>query len=57
MSPPSVTGEIYCFPRHQLIFSFGRRVIYHLKGIWENIPKSISYVCLSVRLYYDFQNE
>ena len=29
--PPSVTGEVYCFPRRQLIFSFGRRVIYHLK--------------------------
>ena len=31
--PPSVTGEVYCFPRRQLIFSFGRRVIYHLKGL------------------------
>ena len=25
--PPSVTGEVYCFPRRQLIFNFGRRVI------------------------------
>ena len=33
MPPPSVTGELYCFPRRQLIFSFGRRVIYHLKGL------------------------
>ena len=32
-SPPGVTGEVYCFPRRQLIFSFGRRVIYHLKGL------------------------
>ena len=31
--PPSVTGEVYCFPRRQLIFSFGRRVIYHSKGL------------------------
>ena len=31
--PPSVTGEVYCFPRRQLIFSLGRRVIYHLKGL------------------------
>ena len=28
MPPPSVMGEVYCFPRRQLIFSF----IYHLKG-------------------------
>ena len=31
--PPSVTGEVYCFPRRQLIFRFGRRVIYHSKGL------------------------
>ena len=43
--PPSVTGEVYCFPRRQLIFSFGRRVIYHLKGLWEYNPKSIPSVC------------
>ena len=39
MPPASVTGEVYCFPRRQLIFSFGRRVIYHLKGLWEYIMK------------------
>ena len=50
-SPPSVTGEFYCFPRRQLILSFGRPVIYHLKGLWEYIPKSI----LSVCLYHDLQ--
>ena len=44
--PPSVTGEVYCFPRRQLIFSFGRRVIYHSKGLWEYIPKSIPSLCL-----------
>ena len=33
MPPPSVAGEVYCFPRRQLIFSFDRRVIYHLKGL------------------------
>ena len=33
MPPSSVTGEVYCFPRRKLIFSFDRRVIYHLKGL------------------------
>ena len=51
MPHPSVTGDVYCFPLRQLIFSFGRRVIYHLKGLWEYIPKSM----MSVRLYYDLQ--
>ena len=46
--PPSITGEVYCFPRRQLIFSFDRRVLYHLKGLWEYIPKSIPSVCPSV---------
>ena len=41
----SVTGEVYCFPRRQLNFSFDRRVIYHLKGLYEYIPKSIQSVC------------
>ena len=50
---PSVGGEVYCFPRRQLIFSFDRLkyiyiiwyiyisfdCIYHLKGLWEYIPK------------------
>ena len=45
---PGVTGEVYCFPRRQLIFSFDRRVIYHLKGLREYIPKSILSVRLSV---------
>ena len=44
-------GEVYCFPRRQLIFNFDRRVIYHLKGLWEYIPKSIPSVCL----YHDLQ--
>ena len=46
--PPSVTGEVYCNPRYQLILSFDRRVIYYLKGLWEYIPQSILSVCLSV---------
>ena len=29
MAPPSVKGEVYCFPRRRLIFRFGVRVIYH----------------------------
>ena len=33
MPPPGVTGEVYCFPRRKLIFRFGRRVIYHSKGL------------------------
>ena len=45
----SVTGEVYCFSRRQLIFSFGRRVIYyHLKGLWEYIPKLIPSVCTTI---------
>ena len=24
---PSVTGDVYCFPRQPLIFSFGRRLV------------------------------
>ena len=48
MPPPIVTGEVYCFPRRQLIFSFGRRAIYHSKGLWEYILKSITFVCPSV---------
>ena len=31
--PPSVTGEVYCFPRRQLLFIFDRRVIKYLKGL------------------------
>ena len=46
--PPSVTREVYCFPFRQLIFSFGRRVIYHSKGLWEYISKYIPSVCLCV---------
>ena len=46
--PLSVTREVYSFPRHQPIFCFGRRVIYHLKGLWEYIPKSIPSACPSV---------
>ena len=33
MPPPSLTGEVYCFSRRQLIFSYGRRVLYHSKGL------------------------
>ena len=46
---PSVMGEEYCFPRHQLIFGFDRT--FHLKGLWEYIPKLIPSVCL----YHDIQ--
>ena len=49
--PPNGVMGVYCFPRRQLIFSFGRHVIYHSKGLWEYIPKSI----LSVRLYHNLQ--
>ena len=41
-----VTGEVYCIPRRQLIFSFDRHVIYYLKSLLEYIPKSILSVCL-----------
>ena len=49
-SPPSVKGEVYCFSRRQLIFSFGRRVIYHSKSLRETFRNRFS---LSVCLYYD----
>ena len=49
-SAPSVTGEVYCFPHYQLILSIDGRVVFHLKGLWEYIPKSILSVWLSVRL-------
>ena len=47
LPPPGVTGEVYSFPCRQLIFSFGRHVMYHLKGLWEYIPKLIPSVCAS----------
>ena len=43
-------NDEYCFPRRQLISSFGRRVIYHSKGLWEYIPKLILSVCPSVAI-------
>ena len=46
--PSSVTGEVYCFPRRQLILSSRRCVIYHSKGLWQYIPKLIPSVCLSI---------
>ena len=49
--PPSVTEEVYCFPRCKLIFSFYRRVIYHLRCLREYIQKSMPSVCL----YHDLQ--
>ena len=49
-SPLCDMREVYCFPHHQLIFRFGRRVIYHSKGLSEyihsEILKSIIFVCL-----------
>ena len=51
MPSKRVTGEVYCFPHCKLIFSFGGRVTYHSKGLWEFIPKSIKSVCL----YHDHQ--
>ena len=52
--PLSVTGKVYCFPRHQLFFSFGRRVIYQSKCLWKYIPKSILSVPRSSNEYLDF---
>ena len=48
--PPSVTGEMYCFPRRQLIFSFDRRVIYIIWKVFESTNR----FCLSVP---QFSNE
>ena len=51
MPPPRVSGEVYCFPRRQLIFSIGRSIMHHSKCLCEYIPKSIPAVCL----YHDLQ--
>ena len=50
MPPPSpiVTWMVYCFPCRQLIFSFDRSGIYHLKGLLQYIPKWIPSVCPSI---------
>ena len=51
---PIVTGEVYCFPRRQLIFSFGRSVIitYIIRKVFESachyILKLIPSICPSV---------
>ena len=45
---PIVTWMVYCFPRRQLIFSFDRSGIYHLKGLLQYIPKLIPSVCPSI---------
>ena len=45
-SPAIVMEEVYCFPRRQLIFSFGWCVMY--QGLWEYIPKSIPSVCTTI---------
>ena len=49
--PPSVTGEVYCFPRRQLIFSFGRRVISFERSLW--VHSEID----SVFLYHDLHTK
>ena len=46
--PPSITREVYCFPRHRLIFRFGRRVIHHSKGLNLRVHSEIDSVCPSV---------
>ena len=38
---PILTGELYYFPPRQLIFSFGRHVLYHLR-----VHSEIDSVCL-----------
>ena len=51
MPPPSVTGKLYCFPLRQLIFSFGRCVVCHSKGLSSRVHSEINSVCL----YHDLQ--
>ena len=46
--PPYMTGDVYWFPRRQLIFSFGRRVIYNSTCLWEYILKLIPSVCTTI---------
>ena len=38
--PPSVTGEGYCFPRGQLIFSFDRHIYYIISKVFESILRN-----------------
>ena len=46
--PPSVTAEVYCFFSSPTNSSFGRRVIYHSKSLWEYISKLIPSVCTTI---------
>ena len=39
--PPGTTGEVYCFPRRQLIFSFGGHVLYHSSLIFTFLSLKI----------------
>ena len=49
MAPPSVTGEVCCFPRRQLIFNFGRRVILYISFERSlRVHSEIDSVCLFV---------
>ena len=53
MPPPSVMGEVYCFPCHQLIFSFDSRVI--AISFERSLRVHSEIDSLSVRLYHDLQ--
>ena len=46
MPPPSIAGEVYCFTRRQLIFSFGKHVISFERSLTEH--SEIDSVLLSV---------
>ena len=47
--PPSLMGEVYCFPRRQLIFNFGMRRILFERSL--RVHPEIDSVCL----YHDLQ--
>ena len=44
--PPSVMGEVYCFPRRQLIFSFFKRVISFERPL--RVHSEIVSVCITI---------
>ena len=48
MAALSVTGEVYCFPRRQIIFSFDRRVIGISIERFARVHSKIDFVCPSV---------
>ena len=54
MAALSVTGEVYCFPHRQIIFSFDRRVIGISIERFARVHSKIDFVCPSC-LYHNIR--